>query len=98
LDDAAFRKRFRHTPLWRPRRRGILRNAAIALGNQRAPAGLPALVKGLGDIEPLVRAACAWALGRFGSTAATAALRARRDVEQDSEVRREIDAALDDGC
>ena len=34
LDEAAFRERFRHTPLWRPRRRGILRNAAIVLGNR----------------------------------------------------------------
>ncbi len=34
LDDAAFRERFRHSPLWRPKRRGILRNAAIVLGNQ----------------------------------------------------------------
>ena len=36
LDDEAFRRRFRHTPLWRAKRRGILRNAAIVLGNQRA--------------------------------------------------------------
>ncbi|MCH8924085.1 MAG: tRNA epoxyqueuosine(34) reductase QueG, partial [Planctomycetes bacterium] len=33
LDDAAFRQRFRHTPLWRTKRRGLLRNAAIVLGN-----------------------------------------------------------------
>jgi epoxyqueuosine reductase len=29
LDETAFRMRFRHTPLWRPKRRGLLRNAAI---------------------------------------------------------------------
>lgn len=29
LDDAAFRQRFRHTPLWRARREGILRNAEM---------------------------------------------------------------------
>src|SRR4029077_13497725 len=34
LDDAAFRARFRHTPLWRAKRRGLLRNAAIILGNR----------------------------------------------------------------
>src|SRR5206468_289887 len=33
LSDAAFRERFRHTPLMRTRRSGLLRNAAIALGN-----------------------------------------------------------------
>ena len=35
LDEAAFRARFRHSPLWRAKRRGLLRNAAIVLGNQR---------------------------------------------------------------
>lgn len=29
LDDAAFRQRFRHTPLWRAKREGIMRNAAV---------------------------------------------------------------------
>ena len=32
LDEEAFRRRFRHTPLWRPRREGILRNAEVAGG------------------------------------------------------------------
>jgi epoxyqueuosine reductase len=32
LDEAAFRGRFRHTPLWRAKREGILRNADIADG------------------------------------------------------------------
>ena len=27
LDEAAFRRRFRHTPLWRAKREGMLRNA-----------------------------------------------------------------------
>jgi epoxyqueuosine reductase len=65
LDDETFRRRFRHTPLWRARRRGILRNAAIVLGNQRAAAAVPALTRGLGDAERLVREACAWALERI---------------------------------
>ena len=29
LDEEAFRRRFRHTPLWRAKREGILRNAAV---------------------------------------------------------------------
>jgi epoxyqueuosine reductase len=94
LDDAAFRERFRHTPLWRPKRRGILRNAAIVLGNRPTPAALPALAHGLNDGEPLVRSACAWALGRYGETAARDALCGRRRVETDVEVLSEIDAAL----
>ncbi len=65
LDEAAFRERFRHTPLWRPRRRGLLRNAAIVLGNRPTTPAIPALIRGLNDVEPLVRGACAWALGRY---------------------------------
>ena len=40
LDDAAFRARLRHTPLWRAKRRGLLRNAAIVLGNRPTPAAI----------------------------------------------------------
>jgi epoxyqueuosine reductase len=64
LDDEAFRQRFRHTPLWRAKRRGLLRNAAIVLGNRPTPAAIPALKKGLYDPEPLVREACDWALNQ----------------------------------
>jgi epoxyqueuosine reductase len=94
LDDAAFRERFRHTPLWRAKRRGLLRNAAIVLGNRPTPDAIPALIGGLNDVEPLVRGACAWALGRYHEPAASTALRNRRQVESDDEVRREINAAL----
>ena len=45
---------------------GCLRNAAIVLGNRRSPAAVPALARGLDDAEPLVRGACAWALGQYG--------------------------------
>ncbi len=37
LDDEAFRRLFHHTPLWRARRRGLLRSAAIVMGNQARP-------------------------------------------------------------
>jgi epoxyqueuosine reductase len=67
LDDDAFRARFRHTPLWRARRRGNLRNAAIILGNQRAIAAIPALTRALHDPEPLIRTASAWALQQIGN-------------------------------
>ncbi len=93
LDDEAFRARFRNTPLWRPKRRGILRNAAIALGNRPARDALPALVTGLSDSESLVRGACAWALGSYGN-AAKSALAARAVVEVDAEVQSEIAIAL----
>jgi epoxyqueuosine reductase len=94
LDEAEFRRRFRHTPLWRPKRRGLLRNAAIVLGNRPTPAAIPALSRGLHDCEPLVRGACAWALGRYSEHSAQTALRRRRDIELDADVRAEITVAL----
>ena len=66
LSDAEFRVRFRQTPLWRPKRRGLLRNAALVLGNQTPTAeSIAALTRGLDDPEPLVREACGWALSRL---------------------------------
>ena len=62
LDDDQFRQRFRKTPLWRPKRRGILRNAAIAMGNQPCEKNVPALLLGIEDQEPLIRGASVWAL------------------------------------
>jgi epoxyqueuosine reductase len=94
MDDAEFRRRFRRTPLWRAKRRGLLRNAAIVLGNQRSPASIPALRSGLDDADPLVRQACAWALGRMPAAAVRDALQSRLDVEQEAAVVEELRAAL----
>lgn len=94
MDDDAFRQRFRRTPLWRSKRRGLVRNAAIVLGNQRDSRSIAALVRGLGDSEPLIRGACAWALGKIGGERAQAALTERLTLESDAYVREEITLAL----
>jgi epoxyqueuosine reductase len=65
LSEEDFRRRFRSTALTRAKRRGLLRNAAIALGNQGNPAALPALQRALDDPEPLVREAAQWAIERI---------------------------------
>jgi epoxyqueuosine reductase len=93
LDDDGFRRRFRQTPLWRARRRGILRNAAIVLGNQRIAAAVPALLRGLHDSERLIRGACAWALGQIGGEGAQRAIDERLAIETDESVRRELERA-----
>lgn len=95
LNDASFRKRFRGTPLWRPKRRGLLRNAATVLGNRPHPSGLPGLLGGINDPEALVRGACAWALGHYPGPEAIGSLRSRLELENDSEVRAEIQSSLD---
>ncbi len=93
--DEQFRHLFRDTPLWRARRRGLLRNAAIVLGNQQSTSSIEPLGLGLNDAEPLIRGASAWALGRIGGDQAHSLLRDRLPVETDEEVRGEIQAALD---
>ncbi len=62
LSESQFRQRFRNTPLWRSKRRGLLRNVAVALGNWGSQAALPALRRAAQDSEPLVREHAAWAL------------------------------------
>jgi epoxyqueuosine reductase len=93
LTDESFRQRFRKTPLWRSKRRGILRNAAIVLGNQQFVAATSALQRGIRDVEPMVRAASAWALGQIGGSAARQTLAGCLQTETDSEVIDEITAA-----
>ncbi|MGH7874862.1 MAG: tRNA epoxyqueuosine(34) reductase QueG [Candidatus Binatia bacterium] len=94
LDKEAFRVRFRGSPILRAKRRGLLRNVAVALGNIKSPEALPALIAALDDDEALVRGHVAWALGRIGGTQAAAALQRRLEAEQDEEVVGEIDDAL----
>jgi epoxyqueuosine reductase len=94
LTEDDFRRRYRHTPLWRPHRRGLLRNAAIVLGNQRDESAVGALSRGLQDDEPIVRGASAWALGQIATAAAIERLTARAPLETDLDVQREIAAAL----
>jgi epoxyqueuosine reductase len=99
LDDAAFRGRFRGSPLLRAKRRGLLRSAAIALGNTPAPEAFAALAAAVDDSEPVLRTAAAWALGRWRQAGvraaeATAVLETRLATETDATVRLEIEAAL----
>jgi epoxyqueuosine reductase len=65
LTEAQFRERFRGTALFRTKRRGLLRNAALVLGNTGDKRALPALRQALDDEEPLVRDAAAWAIARI---------------------------------
>jgi epoxyqueuosine reductase len=65
LTDEKFGTRFKTTPLWRAKRRGLLRNVAVALGNWGDAQAAPALRRSLDDPEPLIREHAAWALARI---------------------------------
>jgi epoxyqueuosine reductase len=94
LDESAFRERFRHTPLWRPKRAGLLRNAAIVLGNSGRRDAVPALISALDDPEPLVRGAAAWALGKLDGEEARRAIELQTRRETDANVIDELSSAL----
>jgi len=51
--------------MWRAKRAGLLRNAAIVLGNRRDRRAVPALKRALDDEDMVVRRAAAWALDRI---------------------------------
>ncbi len=94
LGGPEFKALFRGSPILRAKRRGLLRNVAVALGNSGDPAAVPVLSAALEDPEPLVRGHAAWALGRIGGARARAGLERRLPVEPDEYVRGEIGAAL----
>lgn len=62
LSEADFDQRFRGTAITRAQRCGLVRNAALVLGNTGGKEALPALKRALDDPEPEVREAAAWAI------------------------------------
>ncbi len=65
LNDEVFRKRFKKSPIKRTKRRGLLRNVAVALGNSGNLSAVGPLINALSDHEPLIRAHAIWALGEL---------------------------------
>jgi epoxyqueuosine reductase len=62
LTPQAFNQRFKRTPTQRPKRRGYLRNVAVALGNTSDMHALPVLQNVLNDEEPMIREHAGWAI------------------------------------
>ena len=94
LNESEFQKRFRNSSVLRTKRRGLLRNVAVSLGNWGHPDAIPALRLGLHDLEPLVRAHAAWGLGRISDGSVPGILEEVLKTEKDPEVFGEVRAAL----
>ena len=94
LSEAEFRQRFRASPILRAKRRGFLRNVAVALGNLKALDAVPALIRSLDDEEPVVRGHVAWALGQIGAQTALDPLHRRLRAENDADVQEELREAI----
>ena len=65
LDEAGFKSRFAGTPMMRTKRRGLLRNVCVALGNTGDASALPHLQKAASDPEPLIAEHARWAMERI---------------------------------
>jgi len=79
LNDEGFRERFRRSPVKRAKRRGLLRNVAVALGNSGDRSRLPVLEALAADPDPLVREHAQWAIRKlYGLEAADAARKLER--------------------
>ena len=90
LDDEAFRKRFKNSPVKRTKRRGLLRNVAVALGNSDDPFAVSPLIDALSDHEPLIRAHVVWALGELIGEKALPILNKNLKNEEEQIVKDEI--------
>lgn len=96
LTPEQFNRKFKGSPIRRAKRRGYLRNVAVALGNSSAPEAVSSLAETLRqEVEPLARSHAAWALGQLGSHAALAALQEALEQEHDASVLVEICAAME---
>ncbi len=96
LTDDTFKQKFRNTPFLRAKRKGLLRNAAVVMGNLGNPDAIPVLQRMLmANPEPLVRSHAAWALGRLGSSRSRQALSHSLKREENPDVLDEIRCALD---
>jgi epoxyqueuosine reductase len=65
LTDEKFKKKFENSPVLRTKRRGLLRNVCVALGNSKDPAALMHLERARLDYEPLVQEHAAWAIAEI---------------------------------
>ena len=73
LDGQGFNRRFRGSPLERTRRKRLLRNVAIAMGNSGEESFRPQLEAWVADVsDPVLAEAAQWALGRLERTAGCA--------------------------
>jgi epoxyqueuosine reductase len=62
LDDPGFKRRFAGTTILRTKRRGLLRNVCVALGNIADTTALPSLERAAQDHEALVAEHARWAM------------------------------------
>ncbi len=96
MSEQEFRDTYRGTAVLRTKRRGLARNAAVALGNTGTTDDLALLERVVcSHDEPLVRGHAVWAMALIDAPACSSFLASRLGREQDEYVRGEIVLALE---
>ncbi len=87
LNEEEFRRRYKSTPLWRPRREGLLRNALIVAANLGRSDCLDAARALLEDPSPVLRETASWCLAELGEQEGAFALKAALQRESEPELK-----------
>ena len=91
ISQEMFSRRFKGSPIKRIKRRGLLRNVAVALGNSGNTQAIPVLLKVLDDEEPLIRAHVVWALGELSGPEILPVIREKLNDEREEIVLEELE-------
>ena len=94
INQEMFSRRFKGSPIKRIKRRGLLRNVAVALGNSGNKQAIPILLKVLDDEEPLIRAHVVWALGELAGPEVLPAIREKLNNESEKIVLAELERVV----
>ena len=94
LTEEDFRMVFKGNPIKRAKRKGLLRNIVVAMGNSGLEEFIPYLKESLKDKDPLVRAHSAWALWKLDVKDSREILSNHLDVETEPMVMDEIVSIL----
>ncbi len=94
ISQEVFSRRFKGSPIKRIKRRGLLRNVAVALGNSGNTQAIPVLLKMLDDEEPLIRAHVIWALGELSGPEILPVIREKLNDEREEIVLEELKGVI----
>ncbi|MCA8938504.1 MAG: tRNA epoxyqueuosine(34) reductase QueG [Planctomycetes bacterium] len=98
MPDARLETRLEGSPMHRSGAARLKRNAALVAGQERSEDAFKGIVHCITHFEPMVRAACAWALGCYGESSlaskARQALSTHQKRETDQEIRDQVIASL----
>lgn len=94
LTDESFKERYSDSPIYRIKRKRLVRNACIAVGNSHDKQFIPYIIQLMYDPEPIVRGHAAWALWQLMRHSGIKLLNEMYYREDDEAVKAEIEALV----